>query len=64
MWTTFFVNLWTNLFGGVDGPLGLDWGFWIGMAIVALFVIFQNVFFWLQKPLSDEEIERRRQSMQ
>ncbi len=43
-------QLWTNLFGNDVGWLGLDWGFWVSMGIVALVVIFQNVFFWCLKP--------------
>ncbi len=42
--------LWTRLFGGVDGWLGLDWGFWVSLGVVALVVVFENVFFWSQKP--------------
>ncbi len=64
MWTDFFVNLWLNLFGSVDGPLGLDWGFWVSMLVVCLFVVVQNVYFWSRKPLSDEEVEERRRSLE
>ncbi len=64
MWTDFFVSLWINLFGTVDGPLGLDWGFWASMAVVCLFVVIQNLFFWSRKPLTDEEVEERRRSLE
>ncbi len=46
-----WANLWINLFGGVDGWRGLDWGCWIAMGVVALVVIVENIVFWGFKPL-------------
>ncbi len=45
-----WAGLWEKLFGSVDGWLGLDWGFWIAMAFVALVVIVENIVFWAFKP--------------
>lgn len=44
-WTT----IWMNLFGTVSF-LGIDMGFWVGMAVVLLIVILMNVVFWNMKP--------------
>ncbi len=46
-----FAGIWTTLFGGVDGWLGLDWGFWGSMLLVALIVVVENIVFWGFKPL-------------
>ncbi len=45
--------LWVRLFGSVDGWFGIDWGFWVSMIVVALFVVIENVFFWTRKPFSE-----------
>ena len=37
------------LFGTTEWP-GLDIGFWIAMAVVALIVIIMNVVFWKMRP--------------
>lgn len=44
-----WVNLWMKLFGTTEF-LGLNMGFWISMAVVALIVILMNVVFWSMKP--------------
>lgn len=44
-WTT----IWMNLFG-TTSFLGIDRGFWVGMAVVLLIVILMNVVFWSMKP--------------
>lgn len=44
-----WVNLWMKLFGTIEF-LGLNMGFWISMAVVALIVILMNVVFWSMKP--------------
>jgi disulfide bond formation protein DsbB len=47
-----WVNLWMKLFGTTEF-LGLNMGFWISMAVVALIVILMNVVFWSMKPKSE-----------
>ena len=42
-------DIWMTLFGTVD-LLGLNEGFWVSMAVVALIVVVMNVFFWGMKP--------------
>lgn len=44
-----WVDLWMKLFGTTEF-LGLNMGFWISMAVVALIVILMNVVFWSMKP--------------
>lgn len=48
-----WVNLWMKLFGTTEF-LGLNMGFWISMAVVALIVILMNVVFWSMKSVRDE----------
>ena len=38
-----------TLFGTVD-LFGLDMGFWVSMAVVALIVVVMNAVFWGMKP--------------
>ncbi len=57
-----WANLWIKLFGSVDGWMGLDWGFWVSMAIVALVVIIENIVFWSFKPLPIAEIIRAQEA--
>ena len=42
-------NIWMALFGAADW-LGLNMGFWVSMAVVALIVVVMNVVFWGMKP--------------
>ena len=42
-------NIWMRLFGSADW-LGLNMGFWVSMAVVALIVVVMNVVFWGMKP--------------
>lgn len=44
-----WMSLWMKLFG--RGELfGLNMGFWVSMAVVAIIVIVMNVVFWGMKP--------------
>lgn len=45
-------DLWIALFGTTDW-LGLDIGFWVGMATVVLVVVAMNVVFWSLPPKRD-----------
>ncbi|MEG1741902.1 MAG: hypothetical protein RR237_03380 [Acetivibrio sp.] len=42
-------NIWMTLFGTTTW-LGVNMGFWVAMAAVALIVIVQNIVFWKMKP--------------
>jgi len=42
-------DIWMTLFGTAD-LFGLNMGFWVSMAVVALIVIVMNVVFWGMKP--------------
>ena len=42
-------DIWMTLFGTVD-LFGLDMGFWVSMAVVALIVVVMNAVFWGMKP--------------
>ena len=44
-----WINIWTKLFGSTE-LLGLNMGFWVSMAVVALIVIVMNIVFWGIKP--------------
>lgn len=44
-----WTNIWIRLFG-TRSLFGLDMGFWIAMAAVALLVVLMNVVFWGMKP--------------
>ena len=49
-------DIWMTLFGTAD-LFGLNIGFWVSMAVVALIVVVMNVFFWgmkSQKKTTDE----------
>lgn len=50
-WTT----IWMNLFGAASF-LGIDMGFWVGMAVVLLIVVLINVVFWSMKPKKPNQI--------
>ena len=41
-----------NLFGTTQ-LFGLNMGFWVSMAVVAIIVILMNVVFWSMKPKMD-----------
>lgn len=43
------TNIWITLFGTTT-LFGLDMGFWISMAAVALIVVVENIVFWSIKP--------------
>lgn len=42
-------ELWMNLFGRTQW-LGINMGFWVGLAAVLLVVLVMNVVFWSMKP--------------
>ena len=44
-----WTMLWIKLFG-TTSFLGINMGFWVGMAAVLLIVILINVVFWSRKP--------------
>lgn len=44
-----WINIWMSFFGTTT-LFGLDIGFWMSMAVVALIVILMNVMFWGIKP--------------
>lgn len=47
--TNIFKNLWLQLFGSTEF-MGLNVGFWVGMIVVALIVVIENIVFWSVKP--------------
>lgn len=46
-----WISLWMKIFGTTEF-FGLNMGFWVSMAVVALIVIIMNVVFWSMKPLN------------
>ena len=44
-----WTELWMKLFGTAEF-LGLNIGFWVSMAVVAVIVVLMNVVFWGMKP--------------
>ncbi len=44
-----WISLWMKLFKTTE-IMGLDMGFWVSMAVVAIIVIVMNVVFWCLKP--------------
>ena len=50
-----WATIWMNLFG-VTSFLGINMGFWIGMAVVLLIVVLMNVVFWSMKPQRTDQI--------
>lgn len=40
-----WTKIWMELFGKTE-ILGLNMGFWVGMAVVLVIVILMNVVFW------------------
>ncbi len=42
-------NIWMTLFGTTQW-FGLNIGFWVSLAVVALIVIVMNLVFWGMKP--------------
>ena len=47
-----WIALWMKLFGTTQ-LFGLNMGFWVSMAVVAIIVILMNVVFWSLKPKMD-----------
>lgn len=52
-------DIWMTLFGTVD-LFGLDMGFWVSMAVVALIVVVMNAVFWGMKPRKKATSEAKR----
>lgn len=52
-------DIWMTLFGTVD-LFGLDMGFWVSMAVVALIVVVMNAVFWGMKPRKKAISEAKR----
>lgn len=50
-----WATIWMNLFG-VTSFLGINMGFWIGMAVVLWIVVLMNVVFWSMKPQRPDQI--------
>lgn len=46
-----WTKLWLDLFGNTT-LWGINMGFWVALAAVALIVIGMNVVFWSMKPLA------------
>lgn len=44
-----WIDLWLALFGTTE-LWGLNMGFWVSMAVVAVIVVAMNVVFWSMKP--------------
>lgn len=44
-----------NLFGATSF-LGINMGFWVGIAVVLLIVVIMNVIFWSMKPQKPDQI--------
>lgn len=51
-------DIWMTLFGTADW-LGLNMGFWVSMAVVALIAVMMNVLFWSMKPQKKESGEAK-----
>ncbi len=43
-----WTNIWMRFFG-TSTLFGLDMGFWVAMAVIALIVVLMNVVFWGMK---------------
>ena len=52
-------DIWMTLFGTVD-LFGLDMGFWVSMAVVALIVVVMNAVFWGMKTRKKATSEAKR----
>ena len=50
-----WATIWTNLFGSTSF-LGIDMGFWVGMAVVVLIVVLMNAVFWNMKPKNPNQL--------
>lgn len=48
-----WTGIWMKLFGTTT-LWGLDMGFWVALAAVALIVIVMNAVFWGMKPKTEE----------
>lgn len=52
-----WTKLWLDLFGTT--LWGINMGFWVALAAVALIVIGMNVVFWSMKPLAKTLLPKR-----
>ncbi len=57
--TVDWKDLWLTIFGRTEW-LGLNMGFWVSMAVVALIVILMNVVFWSMKPKNPKTEETKK----
>lgn len=48
-YTALFSNLWMKLFGTMS-LFGINTGFWVGMGVVTLIVVIENIVFWCMRP--------------
>lgn len=48
-----WTKIWLDLFGTVT-LWGLNMGFWVALAVVALIVIVMNAVFWGMKPKTEK----------
>lgn len=46
-----WTQIWMDMFGTTEW-FGLNMGFWVSSAVVALVVVIMNVVLWNMKPLS------------
>ena len=51
-----WATIWMSLFG-TTSFLGIDMGFWVGMAVILLIVVLMNVVFWSMKPPRPDRIQ-------
>ncbi len=52
-----WTQIWVDMFGTTEW-FGLNMGFWVSSAVVALVVVIMNVVLWNMKPLSKKGAER------
>lgn len=53
-----WTQIWTEAFGTTEW-LGVDMGFWVSLAAIALAVVAMNVAVWTAKPSSRREDRAR-----
>lgn len=54
-------DIWMTLFGTVD-LFGLDMGFWVSMAVVALIVVVMNAVFWGMKSPQESDLQSQKRT--
>ncbi len=53
-------EIWMNIFGTTEW-LGLNIGFWVALAVVAVIVIVMNIVFWNLKPKNTNNDDSKKQ---